>query len=174
MSRRFSPAQMLRNPAGLAAPAATLALAALFVYAGALKMRDPQALADSIDGYRLPLGPLTNPLAIGLPPLEILAGAALLWRRFRGSALLILGALCGVFLVALGQAALRGFTVDCGCFGAEAPSAWGMTRAILRDLAMLAAILWLYRRELNAEPSAITDTDDDGAPEALPEDGAQA
>lgn len=122
-------------------------LAGAFAYAGALKWRDPLALADAIDGYRLPLGAITNAIAILLPPLEIVAALALLTRRWRRAGLLMLLMLDTVFLLALLQAAVRGIVVDCGCFGAEPPSAFGMAKAITRDLVIFGACRFLLQHE---------------------------
>lgn len=107
-----------------------------------------------MDGYALPIGPFVNPVAMLLPPVEIAAGAALLLPRWRRAGLLIILPLCVVFLLALTQAACRGIVVDCGCFGAEPPSAFGMAKAILRDLAFLALGLFLFRNPLAAEAEA--------------------
>ena len=136
---------------------ALVALAAVFLYAGVVKWQSPQAFADAIDGYRLPLGPLANALAIVLPPLEIAAGVALFFGRTRGGALLVLAALNMIFLAALVQAAVRGFTVDCGCFDSAAPTAAGMARSIARDALLFAVILWLWFREgkQTREPSSL-------------------
>ncbi len=154
MRREFTFAGRKFSPGDIVAGAALIALGGAFVYAGALKLGAPQSLADAIDGYGLPVGPLTNPAALVLPPLEILAGLALAVRRWRGPALLVLGALCVVFLAALLQAAARGLVVDCGCFGSEAPSSAGMARAIARDLVMLGAIVALYGRKVAKLPAA--------------------
>ncbi len=92
-------------------------LGAVFAYAGAIKIREAADFADAIAGFRLLPPGLSNLVALGLPPFEILLGAWLIagWRR-RTAAFCALG-LCGVFLLALVSAAVRGIAVDCGCFG---------------------------------------------------------
>ena len=124
-----------------------LIVAGIFFYAGVSQLSDPQAFARSIHAYRLPLDKLENLIALLLPPLEILAALALFWKKTRDAASLILGTLTVVFLLALSQAFLRGFSVDCACFGVSdsPPGPRGMMLAIVRDILLLAAIagqLW--------------------------------
>ncbi len=116
----------------------------LFIYAGSLKMLDPVAFADSIATYQLVPGFLINLVAILLPPLEIVAGLMLIIGYQLRLAAFSLGVLCLVFLVALSQGVARGLEIDCGCFGAGAPSAYAAWWAIGRDLLFLAGIGWIY------------------------------
>ena len=53
-------------------------LGAVFVYAGAVKLRDPLAFADSIATFKILPAFLVNPLALILPPLEVLTGVMLI------------------------------------------------------------------------------------------------
>ena len=55
-----------------------LILGGVFLYAGAVKMRDPLAFADSIASFKILSMILINPLALSLPPLEILTGLILI------------------------------------------------------------------------------------------------
>jgi uncharacterized membrane protein YphA (DoxX/SURF4 family) len=129
--------------------AARLVLAAVFVVAGALKLRDPAGLASDITNYQLipALAPL---LAAVLPAVEIVVGVALLalgapWRR---AAALCAAALMVMFTAAAGTALARGLDVACGCFG-SAGGAVGWT-TMVRDLALLAAavlVVGLERRD---------------------------
>lgn len=136
-------------------------LSGIFLYAGATKAINPAALADAIDGYRLPIRPVTGTLATTLPAIEIAAALALWHPRWRGAALLTLVGMCVVFLTALIQAAARGFTVDCGCFGTAAPSVAGMVKAILRDCALVAGAVWCYARHTETRPVATPAVEDD-------------
>lgn len=122
----------------------------VFIYAGALKIRDPQAFADSIATFQLLPMAVINPLAIVLPPFEILVGLALMlgwWKRAMSLAVMILLA---VFLVALASALARGLQVDCGCFGSGPPSAWKTWYALGRDVLLLGGAWILHRREWRA------------------------
>jgi len=121
-----------------------LFLSGVFVYAGVVKLLDPWAFARSIKSYRLPLGLLAVVGTFVLPPLEILAGMMLFWKKTRGGALLMLGALTVLFLLALTQAAVRGFPLDCGCFGQTLPGGGNPHIAIARDLLFLTTIVVLH------------------------------
>jgi putative oxidoreductase len=115
-----------------------LALGALFVFAGAVKVADPSAFAIEIHNYQL-FPALAPVLAATLPAVELAIGAALLvgprlWVR---AGALAAAALLVLFTVAVGSAVARGINISCGCFGAgSGPVTW-MT--VIRDVALLAA-----------------------------------
>lgn len=119
----------------------------IFCYAGWIKLRYPLPFADSIATFQLLPAPFINLLALGLPPYELAVGSLLLsgWK-------LRLGALCGltacgIFLLALLSAAIRGLPVDCGCFGGPAPNLPPQQRVWLdigRDFLLLAALVIVY------------------------------
>jgi putative oxidoreductase len=118
--------------------AARLVVGAVFVVAGALKLRDPLGFANDVANYQLmpALAPL---LAATLPALEIVVGVALLalgapWRR---AAALCAAAMMAMFTVAAGSAYARGLDVACGCFGSTG-GAVGWT-TVVRDLALVGA-----------------------------------
>ena len=119
-------------------------LAAVFIYAGILKMLDLEAFSRSIATFELLPGRLINIVAITLPPLEILSGLLLLstrWRHLGALAIILMNLL---FVVALVAALARGIEVDCGCFGSRIPQPGDTVLALLRDLALLAAGVAVY------------------------------
>jgi putative oxidoreductase len=122
-----------------------LALAALFLYAGASKLADPTAFAVEIDHYQL-MPWLAPYLAAGLPALEITLGVALVvlpapWRRAAALGCL---ALMVAFTVAAAWALVRKLDIDCGCFGkGSGPITW---LTMLRDAALIAACAVLVRK----------------------------
>jgi uncharacterized membrane protein YphA (DoxX/SURF4 family) len=126
-----------------------VALGALFVYAGVLKLPDPTGFATEITNYRF-LPELAPWLAATVPSIEIALGLTLifapkLWRR---AAALAAGGLLAVFTIAVTQVVARGINVSCGCFGGNSGPVTLLT--VGRDLALLAAagaILWLERAE---------------------------
>ena len=137
-------------------------LAIVFLWAGVAKLlAAPAAFADGIDAFRLVPVWLVGPLALALPPFEILTGVALLTGRPRRLGAFCALALAAVFLAALIAAAARGIAVDCGCFGAG--TSWLPLTAVQRlwfdlgrDLALLVAALGLYRHQLTASRPAVT------------------
>src|SRR5271157_4813713 len=88
--------------------AVSLAVAAVFIYAGIDKIRDPLQFADSIAAFAILPAVLINLLAMGLPPFEIASGLLLIgpWTRRVGS--LAVAIILVVFIIALSSALLRG------------------------------------------------------------------
>jgi uncharacterized membrane protein YphA (DoxX/SURF4 family) len=125
-----------------------IALGALFIYAGVLKVVHPLDFQQAIENYRLLPRFATLPLAFYLPWLEIICGLALVFGRSLRAAAGIVAALCIVFLVALIQAWLRGLDIQCGCFG-SAPETGGLLWPVLRDLLLLAVAgaIWLRAKK---------------------------
>ncbi len=122
-----------------------IALGLVFVYAGILKIRDPNAFAGSVAAYKiLPYG-LNYLVAAILPWVETICGMLLVvGYRARAAAFIVI-AMNLVFMVALASTIVRGLDIDCGCFrqgGAKTP-AW---MAILRDVLFLAAAVFVFRR----------------------------
>lgn len=122
-----------------------LGVGALFIYAGAIKILDPQQFALDVQHYELTPWSVSVLVAVYLPWLEVVAGLALILRRLELGALLTLGGLSLVFLVAIGSAWARGLDISCGCFGKSADALkTNFPLLIGRDLALLLALglLW--------------------------------
>ena len=125
-----------------------LGLAAVFVAAAATKIADPAAFHRAILTYRILPDAAAAVAALWLPWFELCTGLALLWPRHRCAALWAVVSLAAVFLVALGQAAGRELDILCGCFGQPAVvRGRGYAIYLARDVVLLAAALWLLRRE---------------------------
>lgn len=113
-----------------------LLLGLLFVWAALGKLADLPAFAEQVAAYRL-LPPRLVPLvAVTLPGMELVAALALLSGWARGGGLVLISGMLVVFILAVGQALLRGIDLECGCFGGDT-TASGWT--LLRNLALLAA-----------------------------------
>ena len=122
------------------------ALALLFIFAGAVKLRDPRAFAQAISQYGLMPDGLIPILALGLPAVEVLAGLGLL-VNLRGSLGAILAMLL-LFLGVLGYAIAADLDIDCGCFTTAELAARGSVKAaFFQDLGFLAAALFLMWRQ---------------------------
>jgi putative oxidoreductase len=124
----------------------SLALAAIFVYAGIDKIRDPQQFADNIAGFAILPAMFTNLLALTLPVFEIVCGVLLLVPLTRRVASLAIALTCVVFFTAVASALLRGLTLDCGCFGIGAPSRSKMWVELGLDLGLFTGALFVYVR----------------------------
>lgn len=121
-------------------------LGMVFICAGALKMADPLAFADSVASFQLLPGMMISAVALVLPVLEMLLGLSLLIGVRRRACAVAMGFLCVVFAVALTQALVRGLTVDCGCFGRGEASTYGNVRTLARALGLALLAGWVSRR----------------------------
>ena len=117
-------------------------VAAIFIYAGVLKVLDPTQFAHDINNYRILPWFLSVALAFYLPWLEIFCGLALVGRFLYRGALSILTALIVVFTLATAAAKLRGLDITCGCFG-HASQHWSFPAHLATNLAILAGLLAL-------------------------------
>ena len=122
-----------------------LIVAAIFIYAGAIKVLDPVQFGIDIDNYKILPWFVSVRLAFYLPWLEIFCGLALIFRFLYRGGLSILAALTSVFIVATVAAKARGLDVTCGCFG-HASKNWSFSTHLALDLAILGALLALSFR----------------------------
>lgn len=117
----------------------------IFIYAGVLKAAEPIRFANDIENYHVIPWALGVRLAFYLPWLEILCGAALIFRRFYAGALVTLLALTLIFIGATVSAKARGIDITCGCFG-HASDNLGFTAHLALNLLILIVIVSLIRR----------------------------
>lgn len=120
-------------------------LGAIFLYSGGAKLVDPAAFQTNIANFELVSSGFAGLVAVYLPWLEMLCGAALILRWKMDGALALLGLLLMVFIFFVGSAWARGLDVTCGCFGAT-DAAPNYPLWIVRNLAMLGGlggIRWL-------------------------------
>ena len=134
------------------------ALAMVFMYAGVVKLADPASLASSIVRFQIVPLFLVHPIALALPPLEVICGIALLAGPWKRQAAFGIAAMCAVFLVAILSAALRGLGVDCTCFGStiSQPMWWLITR----DVVLLAAGGAIYLHQVRCGKGDLNAADD--------------
>jgi putative oxidoreductase len=125
-----------------------LIVAAIFIYAGAIKVLDPVQFATDIDNYKILPWTISVGLAFYLPWLEMFCGLALILRRLYLGGLSMLTGLVAVFLVATIAAKVRGLDITCGCFG-HASQNWSFPTHLAVDLAILAALLALSFRVMS-------------------------
>jgi uncharacterized membrane protein YphA (DoxX/SURF4 family) len=120
-------------------------LALIFLWAGAVKILDPDSFAIILEAFDLLPYTWVMPVAVGLPILEILAAIGLLFD-VRGSLTAVAGLLI-LFLAVLGYGVWLGLDIDCGCFAPGDPEGEaykGLRPALYRDLVMLACVAYLY------------------------------
>jgi len=128
-----------------------LILGGVLLVAGALKVSDPYSSATSVRAYQILPVDLANFLGFVLPFAEVVIGIFLIvgiWVRLNAIAG---GALMVMFIIAIGQAWIRGISLDCGCFGKgglletdELP-VWNYTVEIARDIVLAVFAFYIYR-----------------------------
>ena len=115
-------------------------MAAVFIFAAAGKISDPEVFAVAISNYRIvPLFAI-NFFAIILPWIEIVAAILLLFGVSVKENSTILSGLLVVFILMIGIAVLRGLDINCGCFGTNDGANVGLAKIGENILLLLCGI----------------------------------
>lgn len=128
--------------------AARFGLAAVWLWSGVAKLAAPLDAVQAVAAYEILPDSLVEPVAMGLPIVELVLGLMLLVGVFLRPAALMSGLIMACFIIGLASAWARGLSIDCGCFGGggENPDAnmWTYLKSIGRDVGfiVLAAIVW--------------------------------
>jgi uncharacterized membrane protein YphA (DoxX/SURF4 family) len=118
-----------------------VALGAIFIYAGWVKLQDPwQLFAAGVASYEMLPMWAVEIVARTLPWFEILLGLVLISGFFMRISSTILTALLAVFFTLIVRAYLQGKEINCGCFGGNEPIS---PLTMLRDGSMLAGAVVL-------------------------------
>jgi uncharacterized membrane protein YphA (DoxX/SURF4 family) len=96
---------------------ARIALGALLVVTGSLKIGHANELAAAIAGFRLLHPDIIEPLALILPFGEVLLGAYLMLGLFTRVAAFVATGAFVLYGAAIASAVLRHIPANCGCFG---------------------------------------------------------
>jgi uncharacterized membrane protein YphA (DoxX/SURF4 family) len=149
--------RMLRS-AGLrwAGLGARLVVGIVWLWAGLLKVSDPQSSVTAVRAYQLLPSSVADVVGRALPMVEVIVGACLvlgLLTRLAGgvSALLQLA-----FIVGIVSVWARGIAIDCGCFGSggyDPNAASHYPWEVARDVGLL--VLSLYVAWLPRTPLAL-------------------
>ena len=135
-----------------------LGLGALWIYAGVMKLRDPQQFFEDVRNFKITGWDLSMLIAIYLPWLETVVGAALVSRRWSAGASTLSGIMALVFLGAIASAWARGLDITCGCFGHDDSNRTNYPLHVGMNVALLVFSALLFRLEfrLNARPATPT------------------
>lgn len=120
-------------------------LGGLLIVAGALKVTHTESLAAAIAGYRLLPPAVVVPLAIALPPFELIFGFYLVVGLFTRIASVTVCAAFALYAAAIASAVIRHIPANCGCFGpGDAATADWPHAGVDLALAALAALVARY------------------------------
>jgi len=117
-----------------------LVVGGVFIWASLDKLAHPGEFAKAIHHYRLVPYALLHPVALLLPAVEFVAGAALVVGWWRRGAAILCGVMLLVFIVAIATALVRGLDISCGCFNTDGGHGVGLD-LLWRDLLLLLACL---------------------------------
>lgn len=130
-----------------------LVVGGVMLVAGGLKVGDPEQAGAAVQAYRLLPPDLARVVGYALPTLEVVLGLLLVVGLFTRVAAAVSGALLVAFVVGIVSVWVRGYSIDCGCFGGGGDvSPEGLDRRyateIVRDVALIgmSAFLVLVRR----------------------------
>lgn len=126
-----------------------LGLAAVWLIAGWLKFVDHQQTYLAVQAYRLLPAGAVDPVATGLPLVELAIGVFVLLGLATRIAAVASAAVMLLFIGGVSQAWARGLPIDCGCFGGGGQVDPGQTQyplEIARDLGFLLLSCWLIAR----------------------------
>jgi len=139
-------------------------LGLLMLWAAVSKLANPTEFLGSIYAYQLPLPHLMlQTAAVVLPWVELLCGLLLLAGLWTETALILVTAMLVLFVVATGQAWVRGLEIACGCFDltligfsknnpAVAHFLESVAFAFFRNLLLTALAVYLLRRACRQQP----------------------
>ncbi|MEX0686001.1 MAG: MauE/DoxX family redox-associated membrane protein [Balneolales bacterium] len=123
--------------------ALALLLGFVFIFSGTVKLLDVQSFILMVSGY--PLFSSIAPLAMIIPPLEILLGVGLiLLMNTRLLGLVTAGTLAVFTTIYLYGYYVAGIT-DCGCFGDLGFFDSSPTALVIRNLTLIAAALFVWK-----------------------------
>lgn len=117
----------------------------VFLAAGVSKIAHPVDFAQIIFNYQMVPDLLVNPMALLLPWVEVVCGAALVTNCLVRGAASILSVLLLLFLGALWFNISRGLDVNCGCFSVDPLAKGNLLQSAVRDTILFAVglvVLW--------------------------------
>ena len=131
-----------------------LVLGGIFIYASLDKIAYPWAFARIIANYAILPDFLVTLPALALPWVELVAGLCLVIGLRPRSSALLLSLLLLLFMAALGVNALRGVSMNCGCFSTSAADTEKAYVLVIRDLLIMVPgliIILFGRKKTNSD-----------------------
>ena len=141
----------MKEWAGLAA---RLVVGGVWIYAGAIKLPDPDQSIAAVRAYELLPGETVVTVGHLLPVLEVVVGGMLVLGVLVRGAAVVSALLFVAFIIGIASVWARGIEIDCGCFGgggydpdATSKYPWEIARDV--GLLLLSVFLvWLSRSRL--------------------------
>ncbi len=131
--------------------AARLVVGGVWIYAGAIKLPNPDESVAAVRAYELLPGDTAVTVGHLLPMLEVVVGAMLVLGVLVRGAAAVSALLFAAFIVGIASVWARGIEIDCGCFGgggydpdATSKYPWEIARDVVL-LALSLFLVWLPR-----------------------------
>ncbi len=133
---------------------ARLVVGGIWLWAGLLKVTEPEASVTAVRAYQLLPPSMADGLGRVLPMVEVVVGACLvlgLLTRVVGGVSAVLQV---AFIIGIASVWVRGIPISCGCFGTGGPDPDAFSKypwEIGRDVGLLALslfLVWLPRTAL--------------------------
>jgi uncharacterized membrane protein YphA (DoxX/SURF4 family) len=154
---------------------ARLVTGGVWIYAGAIKLPDPDGSVDAVRAYELLPGDTAVTVGHLLPILEVVVGAMLVLGVLVRGAAAASALLFVAFIAGIASVWARGIEIDCGCFGGggydpDATSKYPWE--IARDTALLALslfLVWLPRSRVSLDSVLFRSTREEPVEELVEE-----
>lgn len=131
-----------------------LAIGITFVYAAVDKIIHPDQFARIIYNYHQVPGQLINIFALFLPWVELITGILVIVGYWEKAAVVMIGGMLVMFVIALSIALVKGVNIECGCFSTTSKAKGPIKDLIFRDILLLLScgvILWAKKSWLAVE-----------------------
>ena len=158
---------------------ARLVVGGVWIYAGAIKLPDPDQSVAAVRAYELLPGDLAVTVGHLLPMLEVVVGGMLVLGLLARGAAAVSVVLFVAFIIGIASVWARGMEIDCGCFGgggydpdASSKYPW----EIARDAALLALslyVVWLPRSRAALDAVLFRRTEPDDIDALLAEEAVE-
>ena len=130
---------------------ARVVVGGVWLWAGLLKLPDPETSITAVRAYQLLPTPAAELVGRGLPIVEVLVGACLVLGLITRASGVLSAVLQVAFIVGIASVWARGISIDCGCFGDGGYDADAFSKypwEIARDTGLLAlsvVVVWVRR-----------------------------
>ncbi len=139
------------DPLAVVGVASRLVVGGIWVWAGVLKLPDPESSITAVRAYQLLPSGLADGVGRVLPTLEVVVGLCLILGLLARGAGVVSALMQLAFIVGIVSVWSRGIAINCGCFGDGGPDPDAFEKypwEIARDVGLLALSLyvaWLRR-----------------------------
>ena len=123
-----------------------LGLGGMFFYSAWDKLQDPGMFQTMVDNYRMLPAGVTALFSVTMSMAELLVGAMFIFTKWTREAAFATAVMLAMFIMALGQAQIRGLDISCGCFDEPEKEPHALMFALVRDALLVLPTYWLLTK----------------------------